>query len=103
MIGQKLKKISMQLSPLKITEKGVFLGKLNLLYFWRAQVRARVLFDVKNEFVNGCRVVFHFESLYYHWTKIEENIHTLTPPPEKRLFSGGLTILKDVIFGFVSR
>ena len=63
MIGQKLKKISMSLSPMEIPEKGVFLGDLNLLYSWSAQVRARILFDVENEFLNRCRVGFYFESL----------------------------------------
>ena len=39
---------------------------------------------------------------HYHWKKIEENIHTLTPTPKTPIFGGGLDTTQDVIFGFVS-
>ena len=153
----------MPLSPLKFTEQGCFSGKLEFLYFGRAQVRARVLFDVKNEFFNRCRVGFHFESLWLNknWRKypcpyppwksqkrvffweawiyfifsarrcarvlfdvknefvnrcrvgfhfkslsLHENWRKYRypyPPRKTPFFGGGVTILKDVIFGFVSR
>ena len=73
--------------PWKSHKNGVFLGNSNFLYFWRAQVRARVNFDVRNELVNHCRVCFHVESLSLdeNWRKYP---YPFNPPPKPPFWRG---------------
>ena len=89
----KIKENVHTLIPLKITEKECFSGKLEFtLFLARAGARAYVsMLEMNYSIV----VELDFILSDYHWTKIEENIHTFIPLENhrKRCFSGKLEFI----------